>query len=142
MTRLLIMVVITVTIGSRLAVVGMVIAAILFFTWVVVPAGKLIRYLTTSRELIRVRPRAVATSILASAVLVTAVGLVNLPDRCRIEGVVEPANFAEIYIQTAGFVHTIQRSGTWIESKNPGWFKRKIQRLICREEGFWPTCGS
>jgi putative peptide zinc metalloprotease protein len=69
------------------------------------------RYLATSHELERLRVRAVATSSMTVVSLVVAVGLISVPDRCRVEGVVEPVEFATIHMKTAGFVNDFLDSG-------------------------------
>lgn len=48
--------------------------------WILVPIGKFVHYLTTSPELLRVRGRAVLTTLLFVGLLVTAVGAVRAPD--------------------------------------------------------------
>ena len=98
--------------------IGVLLAAILVVRWVLLPLGNLIRYLATSRELARHRERAVLTSAMAAVFLFVAFGLVKMPDRCRIEGVVEPRDYSVIHMKTAGFV----RSGSRFRHQNrTGW---------------------
>ena len=72
--------------------------------WVLVPIGKFIRYLATSGELARNRGRAVG-SILGSLVfIIVFIGILKVPDKCRIEGIVEPVGLSIIHAQSDGFV--------------------------------------
>jgi putative peptide zinc metalloprotease protein len=92
--------------------IGVLAAVILLSGWVMIPLVNLIRYLGSSPELNRQRPQALLTSATLGAVLLIAVGLVRVPDRCRIEGVVEPKDYSVIHMQTAGFVRNVLDSGS------------------------------
>ena len=91
--------------------IGMLLVAILVVRWVVLPLGNFLRYLATSSELVRYRDRAVHTSALTVCFLFIAFGLVRMPDRCRVEGVVEPREYSVIHMKTAGFVRKFLDSG-------------------------------
>ncbi len=91
---------------------GMLLVVILVVRWVVLPLGNFLRYLATSSELVRCRERAVLTSAVAVCFLFIAFGLVRMPDRCRVEGVVEPREYSVIHMKTAGFVRHFLDSGT------------------------------
>lgn len=97
--------------GGKFFAVGVLFAVIMAAVWGLVPLGKVIRYLATSHELNRVRARATLTSVMAVLCLVVGVGLVRVPDRCRIEGVVEPCELALVHMETAGFVNNFLDSG-------------------------------
>jgi putative peptide zinc metalloprotease protein len=84
--------------------VAMGIAAII--TWVLMPIGKFLHYLATSGELARVRTRAILTTALAVAILLTLVGAIPFPDHARAQGVVEPAELRELFADTDGFIST------------------------------------
>jgi putative peptide zinc metalloprotease protein len=92
--------------------IGTLLAVILAVRWVLMPLGRFVRFLATSRELGRHRERAVLTSALIGGALLVTVGLVPMPDRCRAEGVVEPRDYAVVHIQTPGFVERVLDSGT------------------------------
>jgi putative peptide zinc metalloprotease protein len=92
--------------------IGMLLVVILVVRWVVLPLGNFLRYLATSSELVRCRERAVLTSAVAVCFLLIAFGLVRMPDRCRVEGVVEPREYSVIHMKTAGFVRHFLDSGT------------------------------
>ena len=97
--------------GDRFFLIGVLFAAVTLTGWVLLPLTNLIRYLATSHELERLRKRAVFTSAMAAASLLIVVGLVRFPDRCRIEGLVEPCDYAVVHMKTAGFVRAYLDSG-------------------------------
>jgi hypothetical protein len=99
--------------------VGILLATALGIRWALLPLIRFIRYLATSRELVRCRDRALGTSALAGLVLLAAVGLVKVPDRCRVEGVVEPSEYAVVHMKTAGFVESVLDSGTRTGPQGP-----------------------
>ena len=72
--------------------------------WVLVPLGKFIRYLATSGELARTRGRAVASTLGSLALIIVCIGILRVPDYCRIEGIVEPVDLAIIHAESDGFV--------------------------------------
>jgi putative peptide zinc metalloprotease protein len=87
--------------------------------WVLVPLGKFIRYLATNQELARVRPWAVTSSLVVVLAVVGGLGLLPVPDRCRVEGVVEPVHLAEVYMGTDGFLEGHVRSGEHVAGNGP-----------------------
>jgi putative peptide zinc metalloprotease protein len=87
--------------------------------WVLVPIGKFLRYLATSPELGRTRLRAVGTTALALLVLVACLGVVPVPDHCRVEGVVEPVRLALVHAESSGFVERFLPSGTAVSPDGP-----------------------
>jgi len=70
--------------------------------WIAVPLYKFVRYLFTNSELMRVRGRAMLTTFVVFASLVTGVGIIPAPDRVRIEGVVEPERLAIVHTEVEG----------------------------------------
>ena len=92
--------------------VGILLAAILFTRWVLLPLGRFIRYLATDRELVRHRTRAVFSATLALCFILVTIGIIKMPDRCRIQGVVEPREYSVIHAKTAGFVQQLLESGS------------------------------
>ncbi len=115
--RVFIMTAIALMLLNMFVTIGVVLAVFMMGRWVLFPLTRLFRYLTTSRELARQRARALATSAIATALLFAAVGLVKMPDRCRIDGVVEPRDYAVIHMKTTGFVSQILESGTRIQAQ-------------------------
>jgi len=72
--------------------------------WVLVPIGKFIRYLATSGELAKTRGRAVASILGGLALIIVCIGILRVPDYCRIEGIIEPVDLAIVHAETDGFV--------------------------------------
>jgi putative peptide zinc metalloprotease protein len=98
--------------GQTFFSIGVLAAAVILTGWVLPPFINVIRYLGTSQELGRQRMHALLTSATAAVALLIAVGLIRVPDRCRIEGVVEPKDYSVIHVQTAGFVRNVLESGS------------------------------
>jgi putative peptide zinc metalloprotease protein len=73
-------------------------------TWVLMPIGKFLHYLTTSGELARVRTRAIVTTAVAVIALLAGIGAIPVPDRARAQGVVEPLEMRELFAGTEGFI--------------------------------------
>ncbi|UCD51092.1 MAG: hypothetical protein JSW27_00370 [Phycisphaerales bacterium] len=72
--------------------------------WLVVPLGRFVKYLATGPELARTRHRAVVSTVGGLVGSIALLGLVRMPDHYRIEGIVEPRQFALIHTETDGFV--------------------------------------
>jgi putative peptide zinc metalloprotease protein len=80
-------------------------------SWVLVPVGKFVHYLAAASELARTRFRAVGSTVGVVVALILLIGVLKMPDYCRIEGVVEPQDLKVVYAGTDGFVKTILSSG-------------------------------
>jgi putative peptide zinc metalloprotease protein len=102
--RVIISVAILVFISSRLPFLGVLLAVAAVVAWVIVPIGKFVHYLTSGSELMRVRTRAILTSLAAPAVVVAALGLIPAPDRVYVGGVVEPVRVAIVHAGADGFL--------------------------------------
>jgi len=95
--------------------------------WVLVPIGKFIRYLATSEELSRTRERAITSTLGTLFFVVAALGILKVPDYCRVEGIVEPVKLAIVHAESDGFVTGFLPSdqavtpgqGALIEAVNP-----------------------
>jgi putative peptide zinc metalloprotease protein len=72
--------------------------------WILVPIGKFIHYLATSGELTRTRGWAVASTLGGLGFIVVCLGILRVPDYCRIEGVVEPVSLAIVHAESDGFI--------------------------------------
>ncbi len=75
--------------------------------WVLVPAGKFIRYLATSPELSRSRLRAVFSAAVVLSGMAAGLGMVELPAHRRIEGIIEPRQIAMVHAGGDGFVTAV-----------------------------------
>lgn len=115
--RVFVYIAITLFILDQQWVLGAVVLIFIGLAWLLVPTGKLLRYLAADAELSRTRGRAVWTTAAACAAVVIGIGLIPVPDHVRVEGVVEPARFANIYAGTDGRLESVRASG---ESVGPG----------------------
>ena len=97
--------------------------------WIVVPAVKFVRYLATSPDLMRVRPRAVLSSLLVAAAAGTGLGLIPAPQHCRVEGVVEPVHLAIVHMATDGFLTDYLPSGSAVRPDGPPLVRAENPRL-------------
>lgn len=98
-------------IAEKLFMVGAILAIAAVVAWVFIPLGKFARYLATNGELVRVRPRAVWSTLITLGLIFTAVGRIPVPDRARLEGVVEPVALEIIHAGADGFVESYMPSG-------------------------------
>jgi putative peptide zinc metalloprotease protein len=102
-------------------------AASAIIAWVLVPIGKFIRYLATSGELSRTRGRAIASTVGTMVVIIAGLGILRVPDHCRVEGVVEPVKLAIVHVESDGFITDFLHSeqavapgrGALIKAVNP-----------------------
>jgi putative peptide zinc metalloprotease protein len=84
--------------------------------WVFVPLGKFVQFLATGAELSRNRSRAIVSTLATFCLIFVGIGLVELPDYWRIEGIVEPVNLAIIHTESDGFVVDYLPSQTKVTS--------------------------
>jgi putative peptide zinc metalloprotease protein len=98
-------------VADFLPFVGVLLAAGAVTAWVLVPLGKWVHYLISSGELVRTRGRAVAATLLFVAALVGGLGLLPVPDRFTIEGVVEPEEMTIVHAGADGFLQEFLPSG-------------------------------
>ncbi|HUS46891.1 MAG TPA: PqqD family protein [Phycisphaerae bacterium] len=104
---------------KELAFVAIAFGLVTAFGWVCVPVAKLVRYLATSGELDRVRPRAAASALVVAAAALVGVGLINAPYHERVEGIVEAADMAEVYAEEEGVMKDILPSGRPVSPDGP-----------------------
>jgi len=97
------------------AIVAVVFGLVAAFTWLCVPVGKFIRYLATSNELDRVRPRAVVGTLCVAVAILVAVGFVPAADRIRVEGIVEPIEMEFVHADEDGFIQSFLPSGSMVQ---------------------------
>jgi len=79
-------------------------AASAVFAWVIIPVGRFIRYLVTSAELAKTRGRAMTSVLGGLALAIGGLGVLRVPDYCRVEGIVEPVRLAIVHAESNGFV--------------------------------------
>ena len=117
--RLFISFMIFLFVAEALPVVGVVLAAIAVVVWGLVPLGKFVYYIVSSGELMRVRTRAVATSLLAPGILLVGLGVIPAPDHFYIEGVVEPSAMKIVHAGADGFLEEFLPSGQEVKPDGP-----------------------
>jgi len=91
-------------VSKRVPTIGFILAAAAVVTWVLVPLGKFLHYLLTNGELMRVRGRAIVSTVATIAAVIAGIGLIPMQDRQRLEGVVEPVNMRLVHVRTDGRV--------------------------------------
>ncbi len=94
-------------VADKLIILGILMTIAAVITWVLVPVGKFINYLLTSPELVRVRGRAIGTTVTALVVVVGGLGLIPVPDRARAQGVIEPVDMTELYAGSDEFISNL-----------------------------------
>jgi putative peptide zinc metalloprotease protein len=102
--RIFISIAILLFITGGLPFLGALLAVAAIIAWVIVPIGKFVHYLATSTELMRVRARAVLSSIMVPAAILAVLGLIPAPHRCYVEGFVDPVQYAVIHAGADGFL--------------------------------------
>lgn len=132
--RAVIMAAIAMMLMNLIPAVGTLLAAIMVVRWGLVPLGRMARYLLVSPDLITNRSRALTTTLAVGAVLCTAIGIVEQPDRFRIEGIVEPVDYSVVHMQTDGFVRTVLASGTRTGPDGPSLLTAHSPELEARQE--------
>ena len=105
--RIVVVVGIMLFLGEHLFVVAVPLAALMAVMWIGVPAGKGLAYLFTSPRLRKVRARALLVTVGLLAVVGGAVGLVPVPFRSRVEGVIWIPDEAIVRAGTEGFVERV-----------------------------------
>jgi len=83
-------------------------------TWIAMPTGKYLKYLFTTPELERTRPRAMAISAVVVTAVITPLVAWPVPERTTAEGVVEPTRLALVHMGADGFVAATLPSGRMV----------------------------
>jgi putative peptide zinc metalloprotease protein len=108
------------TVADRFLIIGMVMAVVCLISWVTVPVVRFVKYLATSPQLDRVRPRAAAVTSGIAAVLLILLGVVPFPAGFRAPGVVMAAQRTQIANQTSGAVEKLlAQSGAAVKRGQP-----------------------
>lgn len=141
--RIFISVFILMFVADKLFILGALLAIAAVIGWVFVPFGKFLRYLFSNNELTRVRGRAVTTTALFICAVVLGLALIPVPDRCRVEGIVEPVDIAVVHAQTDGFVqeylasgHRVQSEKTWLLQAVNYEISTQRDQLLALREGY------
>jgi putative peptide zinc metalloprotease protein len=128
--------------GDRFFGLGLVLAAFGVLMWGVVPLGRFGRYLLTDGRLEMRRPRVLAVSGFALAALLLLLGVVPMPNRFQMPGVVraDPATavvsasdgvIAELFVQPGA---TVAAGEPLLRLENPNLESRRIALVASVEE--------
>ncbi len=117
--RVFVSIAILLFVSDQLFILGAILAIAAIVTWVLVPLGKLLRYLFTSPELTRQRGRALLTTGAALALLVGGLGVLPVSDHYRAEGVVEAADYAIIRAGGDGFILEVLPTSAAVTPQGP-----------------------
>jgi len=99
---------------------GVALAWIMFFSVVIMPVFKFGKFLFTSPKLQHQRVRALAITLGIVVVGVGLLGGVPMPDRVRVNGVLQATHSRELYSDSGGsLVALLARPGQWVTSGQP-----------------------
>lgn len=107
-------------IWDQFLLAGLIMGLLCVTAWVIIPAGKLILYLSDSAKLNRRRARAVGVTLGALAALILAVRFLPLPDSVRAPGTLEAERYTVVSTETAGrIVKILTESGATVTAGQP-----------------------
>ena len=102
--RVVICVGILLFVAGRFFQLGLVLAVAAGIAWVLVPLGKFLHYLFTSAELLRVRGRAIGSTLGVVAALGAIIGAAPFSDNRCIDGLAEARQMSFIFTGADGFI--------------------------------------
>ena len=94
-------------VADKFLLFGLMMAVVCIFSWVLVPAGRLFRYLTSSPRLERTRNRAAFVTIGFVATVFILLGKFEYPNRFRAPGVLETETHPSVINESQGYVTEI-----------------------------------
>lgn len=107
-------------VADRFLILGLLMALICAVSWVIVPLGKFIRYLSSSPRIERVRQRAVGVTLGLVATLLVLLSVIPFPSHFQSAGVVQASQRTMVINEVAGTVTTIlAEPGTRVEAGQP-----------------------
>jgi len=140
--RVFISVAILMFVADFLPFVGALLALGAVTAWVLVPLGRWVHYLLVGQELMRTRSRALAATLLFLGAVAAGLGLVPVPDRFTVEGIVEPRGLKVVHAGADGFVESFLPSGRavspdgppLVQARNPDLEARRRELMAKRRE--------
>jgi putative peptide zinc metalloprotease protein len=106
--------------ADRFLILGIIMTAICLISWVIVPIGKLIRYLGSSTRLERNRPRAIAVCAGIFAVLVVLLEIIPFPNHFRAPGVLQAREHTVVVNASPGYIAQVMvPSGARVKRGEP-----------------------
>ncbi len=91
-------------VADRFFLIGIVMAAVCFISWITVPVGKFIHYLAASPKLDRQRPRAISVSIGLVGLVIGLLQFAPFPSHFRAPGVIQAREWTQVVNESAGHV--------------------------------------
>lgn len=99
---------------------GIALAWILFFTALILPVFKFLKYLVSSPRLQHQRLRAITSALVVVCLCLAVLAGVPMPERVRVKGVLQASDFRELYSESGGsLVELLARPGAWVEAGQP-----------------------
>jgi putative peptide zinc metalloprotease protein len=96
--------------------VGIALAWIVFFTALVLPVLKFLKYLASSPRLQHQRLRAIGSTAVVAGLSLALLAGVPVPERVRVKGVLQASDFRELYSDSGGtLVELLARPGSWVK---------------------------
>lgn len=96
---------------------GVALAWFLFFTIVVLPVFKFLKYLVSSPRLLHKRARAATAALGLSFLSLGLLAAVPMPDRVRVKGVLQATESRQLYSESGGvLVALLAQPGAWIQA--------------------------
>lgn len=106
--------------ADRYFSIGLIMALVMTFTWLVVPPLKFAKYLLSSPELRLVRVRAILSVLILFIIPLIALILIPLPKGITIPGVVVATDHADVIAKTGGIVeHIVTIPNTRVKKGQP-----------------------
>lgn len=107
-------------ISKRFLIVGMILALVFAFLWLVLPIVRAFRYLFYEPRLEQRRARAISVSLGVALGILSVLAFLPVPSHFRADGVVRSNPFAHIYAGTTGeLVEVLTPSGTLVQEGTP-----------------------
>ena len=128
-------------VSGRFFGLGIMLALLAVFTWLVYPLLKFIHWLAADTRLVGVRRRPVVVTALVVVSLVVSLGLLPAPQRTRAEAVIEDVDWVELTVGTDGFVtavkvddgQLVEAGQVILECENPNLLSQRQQTLATLE---------
>jgi putative peptide zinc metalloprotease protein len=112
--RWIVVISIVLMLTDYLFILGVVFGLLSAWQMLLPPLGKYFLYLLNHHELSSCRERAWLVTSGGVALLLAALFLMPVPDRIRLEGVVEPKQITIHYTRSAGFISEVQAAGSTV----------------------------
>ncbi len=104
--RIVICVGILMFVADKAFFLGAILAAAAIVTWVAIPIGKWIHYLTTHADLLRTRPRAIWSTLGFVGLILVIIGTIPMDEHGRAVGIGEPRDIKIVLMGETGFIES------------------------------------